>query len=106
MEPRHGDRPHLPAPTVYPIGFAAGVATILVGLIVNPKIIAPIGGAIAVIFAFLWFRDATAEYRGAPPEIKHLVDRRWSEYGIDLDAAAQNGGMRKSSRPLQRLLRR
>ena len=48
MEPRHGDRPHLPGPSLYPIGFAAGVACILVGLIVNPKLIAPIGAAIAI----------------------------------------------------------
>jgi 4-hydroxy-3-polyprenylbenzoate decarboxylase len=39
-------------------------------------------------------------------EIKELVDRRWSEYGIDLDAAAGNGRIRQSSGPLQRLLRR
>jgi Rieske Fe-S protein len=55
---------------VYPIGFAAGVATILVGLIVNPKVIAPIGGVIAVVFAFLWVREATAEYRGVPLEVE------------------------------------
>ena len=70
MEPEHGSRPHLPAPTLYPIGFAAGIATILVGLIVNPKVLAPIGGAIALVFAYLWVRDATAEYRGVPPEIE------------------------------------
>jgi menaquinol-cytochrome c reductase iron-sulfur subunit len=72
VEPEHerGSKPHLPAPTVYPIGFAAGVATVLVGLIVNPKVIAPIGGVIAVVFAFLWVRDATAEYRGVPDEIE------------------------------------
>jgi quinol---cytochrome c reductase iron-sulfur subunit, bacillus type len=64
MEPQHRDRPHLPGPSVYPIGFAAGIACILVGLIVNPKIVAPIGGAIAVIFGFLWARDATKEFRG------------------------------------------
>ena len=70
MEPEHGSRPHLPAPTLYPIGFAAGVATILVGLIVNPKVLAPIGGVIALLFAFLWVRDATAEYRAVPEEIE------------------------------------
>jgi quinol---cytochrome c reductase iron-sulfur subunit, bacillus type len=70
VEPEHGSRPQLPAPTLYPIGFAAGIAVVLVGLIVNPKVLAPIGGVIAVVFAFLWVRDATAEYRGAPPEIE------------------------------------
>src|SRR5215216_4521104 len=59
MEPQHEDRPHLPGPSLYPIGFAAGVACILVGLIVNPRVIAPIGALIAVVFGFLWARDAT-----------------------------------------------
>src|SRR5437773_9793319 len=70
MEPEHGDRPHLPGPSLYPIAFAAGVACILVGLIVNPKIIAPIGAAIAIVFGFLWARDATKEYRGTPEPIE------------------------------------
>src|SRR5205814_6870545 len=67
---RHGDRPHLPGPSLYPIGFAAGVACILVGLIVNPKLIAPIGAVIAIVFGFLWARDATEEYRGEPQPIE------------------------------------
>src|SRR5438477_7262619 len=39
-------------------------------------------------------------------EIRELVDRRWSEYGIELDTAAGNGRIRQSPGPLQRLLRR
>jgi Rieske Fe-S protein len=70
MEPQHGDRPHLPGPSLYPIGFAAGVACILVGLIVNPRLIAPIGAVIAVVFGYLWARDATKEYRGEPEPIE------------------------------------
>ena len=68
-EPQHGDRPHLPGPSLYPIAFAVGVAVILVGLIVNPKVVAPIGAAIAISFGFLWARDATMQYRGAPQPI-------------------------------------
>ena len=70
MEPEQGGRPHLPAPTLYPVGFAAGIACLLVGLIVSPKLIAPIGGAIAIVFAFLWIRDATSEYRGVPEPVE------------------------------------
>jgi Rieske Fe-S protein len=70
MEPQHGDRPHLPGPSLYPIGFAAGIACILVGLIVNPKVIAPIGAVIAIVFGFLWARDATKEYRAVPEPIE------------------------------------
>jgi Rieske Fe-S protein len=69
-EPQHEDRPHLPGPSLYPIGFAAGVACILVGLIVNPIIVAPIGAAVAIVFGFLWARDATMEYRGVPESIE------------------------------------
>jgi quinol---cytochrome c reductase iron-sulfur subunit, bacillus type len=70
MEPQHGDRPHLPGPSLYPIGFAVGVACILVGLIVNPTLVAPIGAVIAVVFGFLWARDASKEYRGEPEAIE------------------------------------
>src|SRR5437764_9979640 len=73
-EPQQGDRPHLPGPSLYPIAFAAGVACILVGLIVNPKVIAPIGAVIAIVFGFLWARDATMEYRRVPEPLE--PDRR------------------------------
>jgi quinol---cytochrome c reductase iron-sulfur subunit, bacillus type len=67
-EPQHGNGPHLPGPSIYPIGFAAGIACILVGLIVSPMVVVPIGAVIAVVFGFLWARDATTELRGAPIE--------------------------------------
>ena len=63
-----------------------------------PVVIA--GVVIAAIFAFLWARDVMT------PEVTALVDARWAEYGIPLDASAGNGGIRQSSRPLRRLLRR
>jgi 4-hydroxy-3-polyprenylbenzoate decarboxylase len=39
-------------------------------------------------------------------EIRALVDRRWEEYGIGIEADATNGAMRHISRPLRQLLRR
>src|SRR5437868_1109201 len=39
-------------------------------------------------------------------EVRALVDRRWAEYGIQLDSAASNGGSRHISKPLRHLLRR
>jgi Rieske Fe-S protein len=70
VEPEHRDRPHLPAPSLYPLAFAAGIACVLVGLVVSPLFIAPIGGAIAAIFGFLWARDATMQYRRVPEHIE------------------------------------
>jgi Rieske Fe-S protein len=69
-EPQHEDRPHLPGPSLYPIAFAAGVVCILVGLILNPIIVAPLGAAIAIVSGFLWARAATMEYRGVPEPIE------------------------------------
>jgi 4-hydroxy-3-polyprenylbenzoate decarboxylase len=40
------------------------------------------------------------------PAVKELVDRRWSEYGIDLDPLATNGQIRQSAAAKRRLLRR
>ena len=38
-------------------------------------------------------------------EVRSLVDQRWEEYGIPLDASARNGGTRHISHPLRQLLR-
>ena len=71
MEPVHGDdKPHLPPPSLWPVGFAIGIACILVGLIVRPLLIVPIGVAITLVFGFLWARDATRGYRGSVPDVE------------------------------------
>jgi menaquinol-cytochrome c reductase iron-sulfur subunit len=66
----HGgdERPHEPSPTIWPVGFAVGIAVLLVGVILG-WLIAAIGAAIAVIFGFLWIRDVTVGVRehAAPP---------------------------------------
>jgi Rieske Fe-S protein len=41
---------------VWPITFAIGVAVLLVGLIVSPLVIVPLGGAIALVAGFAWTR--------------------------------------------------
>jgi Rieske Fe-S protein len=81
----HDDEPHLPPPTLWPLGFAIGVAVILAGLIVDPKIVSSIGGAIAIVFGFLWARDSTAELRGhrivVEPERRETVEAGIGEIG-------------------------
>ncbi|HZS30388.1 MAG TPA: hypothetical protein VFA37_03960 [Gaiellaceae bacterium] len=72
------EEPHLPPPTLWPVGFAIGIVVVLVGLIINPVLISSIGGAIAIVFAFLWARDATTELRGeaivVEPERRELKE--------------------------------
>ena len=58
------DEKHLPSPSLWPIGFAIGIAVLLVGLIIDPLWISTIGGVIALVFGALWARDATSELRG------------------------------------------
>jgi Rieske Fe-S protein len=68
LDPSPGhDRPHLPAPTLWPVGFAVGVAVVLVGLIINPLVVSLIGGAIALFFGFLWVRHLSSGMRHAEP---------------------------------------
>ena len=58
------DEQHLPSPSLWPIGFAIGIAVLLVGLIIDPLWVSTIGGVIALVFGALWARDATSELRG------------------------------------------
>ncbi|MEX0816323.1 MAG: Rieske 2Fe-2S domain-containing protein [Gaiellales bacterium] len=68
LEPeRHGAEPQHPSPTIWPFAFAGGIALLLVGIVVSMPA-AVIGAAIAVVFGFLWIREATREVRVAPPE--------------------------------------
>ena len=60
---------HGPAPTPWPLGFAVGIAVALVGLIINPEWVASIGAGVAIVFGFLWARDATSEMRRQAPVV-------------------------------------
>jgi Rieske Fe-S protein len=66
------DHPHLPRPSLWPVGVAVGVVALLIGLIVSWWI-AGLGALIALVFGFLWVRDLTAgtslvEVPDVPPE--------------------------------------
>ncbi len=57
MQP-HDEHPHVPGPSLWPVGFAVGVVVLLVGLIVSWWV-AGLGALIALAFGFLWVRDLT-----------------------------------------------
>jgi Rieske Fe-S protein len=71
--PEHEDpEAHLPSPTIWPFAFAGAVALILLGLIVNVWLTV-IGIVLAVVFGFLWIRQATREVRGEPEPVEEPV---------------------------------
>ena len=69
VEPPNGDKPHLPPPTLWPVGFAVGIAILLTGLIVGWHIVL-LGAILTVAFGFLWVRDLAADVRGETPHVE------------------------------------
>ena len=57
MQP-HEEHPHVPGPSLWPVGFAVGVVVLLIGLIIS-WYVAGLGAVIALAFGFLWVRDLT-----------------------------------------------
>jgi Rieske Fe-S protein len=63
------DRPQLPSPSLWPVGFAVGIVCLLVGLIVSWEV-AAVGAGLALIFGFLWAREVATgrpQVAGPPP---------------------------------------
>jgi Rieske Fe-S protein len=79
VEPQ-AEKPHLPGPSLWPVGFAVGIACVLIGLVVSWPV-AAVGAALTLIFGFLWIRDVTSDVRGEPhvepepaaPVVAHAV---------------------------------
>jgi Rieske Fe-S protein len=88
VDPNGPDRtPHVPSPTLWPVGFAVGVAILLTGIVVGWPIVL-LGAIIAVGFGFLWVRDLTSDMRGEP--VADIQPERRSEsaaYGDTIGAA-------------------
>jgi Rieske Fe-S protein len=71
------ETPHLPPPSLWPIGFAVGIACFLTGLVVSLPV-AVVGAGLAIVFGFLWIRDVTTTVRepapGVEPELRSVRD--------------------------------
>jgi menaquinol-cytochrome c reductase iron-sulfur subunit len=63
------DQPHLPPPSLWPIGFAIGIACVLTGIVVS-TIVAIVGAVIAIVFGFLWIRDVTRPVRAPAADVE------------------------------------
>ena len=69
MSSHDNETPHTPPPSLWPIGFAVGIACILTGLVVS-TVVAIVGGVIALVFGFLWIRDVTRPVRTPAPAVE------------------------------------
>jgi Rieske Fe-S protein len=71
------ETPHQPPPSLWPIGFAVGIACFLTGLVVSLPV-AVVGAVLAIAFGFLWIRDVTTTVRepapGVEPEVRSVRD--------------------------------
>jgi menaquinol-cytochrome c reductase iron-sulfur subunit len=71
LEERPGDdRPQLPQPSLWPVGFAVGIVCLLVGLVVSWWVAAA-GAVLALVFGFLWAREVATgrpAVPGPPPD--------------------------------------
>ena len=63
------ETPHQPPPSLWPIGFAVGIACILLGLVVS-LVVAAVGAVLAIVFGFLWIRDVTSGVREPAPPVE------------------------------------
>ncbi|HVM11678.1 MAG TPA: hypothetical protein VM638_04270, partial [Actinomycetota bacterium] len=63
--PGGNEQPHVPPPSLWPVGFAVGIAILLTGLVVGP-VIAVLGAVLTVGFGFLWVRDLRTEATPLP----------------------------------------
>jgi menaquinol-cytochrome c reductase iron-sulfur subunit len=59
--------PQSPGPSLLPAGFALAVLVLLVGVVVDPKVLVPLGFVLAVVFGLLWARRVRHEQRQAGP---------------------------------------
>ena len=57
------DKPHVPAPSLWPVGFAIGVVCLLLGLVLSSWIIVGVGAVVGAAFGYLWVRDLTRDLR-------------------------------------------
>ncbi len=61
MNDSHDDSQHLASPSLWPIGFAIGIACLLVGLVLSVTVLV-VGAIVAVLFGWLWVRDLVRKH--------------------------------------------
>jgi Rieske Fe-S protein len=79
--------------TVAPLGVALGVAVLLVGVIVSPLVIAPLGGAVAVAFGLAWMRGGRRPRTATEPQAPAGDEERYPRSKLLERATLALGGL-------------
>jgi Rieske Fe-S protein len=79
--------------TVAPPGVALGVAVLLVGLIVSPLVIAPLGGAVAVAFGLAWVQGGRRPRAATEPQAPAGDEERYPRSKLLERATLALGGV-------------
>lgn len=84
QDPTGDPSSQLPSPSIWPFGFAAGVALVLVGLVVSWPA-AAVGAGIALVFGFLWVRELTVGVRPQPVVAEAPAQEEEDEEEVELE---------------------
>jgi len=80
-------------PGVAPLGVAIGVAVLLIGLVIDPLVIAPLGGAIAIAAGFVWARQGDAATVPTVATAEQATDERFPRSRLLERATLALGGL-------------
>ena len=80
-------------PGVAPLGVAIGVAVLLIGLVIDPLVIAPLGGAIAIAAGFVWARQGDAATVPTVGTAEQATDERFPRSRLLERATLALGGL-------------
>jgi Rieske Fe-S protein len=94
VEPSRPTQPHTPPPSLWPVGFAIGIAILLLGLVVGWGIVL-LGAVLTIGFGFLWIRDAV----GGTSTVPHVERPAPSDLGA-APVPAGDGYGREPALPL------
>jgi len=80
-------------PGVAPLGVAIGVAVLLIGLVIDPLVIAPLGGAITIAAGFVWARQGDAATVPTVATAEQATDERFPRSRLLERATLGIGGL-------------
>jgi Rieske Fe-S protein len=78
---------------IAPLCFALGVAVLLVGLVIDPLVIAPLGGAITVAAGVVWARRGDGTPAPAVADVEQQTDERFPRSRLLERATLGIGGL-------------